>query len=377
MRLMRNYPSLVTGRARSVLERGWSSAAFRSGCHFGPLCHLDSWQTRKQKRQNTGRSPGRFVRFGRGWLSCLLAVGSLATGFCGVAPEQGPPPAGSSTAVAPGSFLVRGVVKEIRGDARTLVIAHEAIPGYMDAMTMPFKTKDPKELQDVTIGESISFQLHVTETESWIEHVVCTERRTGGAEQRAQSSAQGEGSGGSAGEPDRPRLRSGHPLLGYHFTNELGQAVCLDDFRGQALALTFFFTRCPIPEFCPRLSKNFAQASEKLAALGNAPTNWHFLSVSFDPEFDTPSRLKAYGQGYHYDPKHWSFLTGPADRIRELAAQADMQFQSDSGSFNHNFRTLIIDATGRLQMIFPISGDLSDDIVAEMRKAAAPTNGAS
>jgi protein SCO1/2 len=168
--------------------------------------------------------------------------------------------------------------------------------------------------------------------------------------------------------------RPGHPLLDYKFTNELGQAVSLNDFRGQALAITFFYTRCPLPDYCPRLSKNFQAASQKLGSLPGAPVNWHFLSISFDTEFDTPNMLKAYGNSYQYDPKHWSFLTGPPDKIGELARQSGASYEFDAGTFNHNFRTLIVDASGHLQMVFPTGGDLSDQIVAEILKAAAVTN---
>ena len=178
-----------------------------------------------------------------------------------------------------------------------------------------------------------------------------------------------------ARRPPRSRRRpAGHPLLDYKFTNELGQAVSLNDFRGQALAITFFYTRCPLPDFCPRLSKNFQEAQQKLESRPNAPANWHLISVSFDTEFDTPAMLQAYGNSYQYDPKHWSFLTGPADKIGELARQADVTYRYDAGTFNHDFRTLIIDASGHLQMIFPTSGDLSDQIVEEIIKAAAVTN---
>ena len=87
--------------------------------------------------------------------------------------------------------------------------------------------------------------------------------------------------------------------------------MSLGELRGQALAITFFFTRCPIPDFfCPRLSENFQEASSKLSSLAGGPTNWHFLSVSFDTEVDSPGVLKAYGELY-YDPAHWSFLTRP------------------------------------------------------------------
>jgi protein SCO1 len=168
--------------------------------------------------------------------------------------------------------------------------------------------------------------------------------------------------------------RKRNPLLDYKFTNELGQAVSISDFRGQALAITFFFTRCPMPEFCPRLSKNFQMASQKLSAGGEGFTNWHFLSITFDPETDTPEVLKAYAERYQYDPRHWSFLTGPADKISELARGSGVKADPENGLINHNFRTLIITPAGHLQMVFPMSGDLSDAIVSEIRKAIAATN---
>jgi cytochrome oxidase Cu insertion factor (SCO1/SenC/PrrC family) len=168
--------------------------------------------------------------------------------------------------------------------------------------------------------------------------------------------------------------RKTNPLRNYKFTNELGQGVSLSDFHGQALAMTFFFTRCPMPNFCPRLSKNFQEASQILAAKKGLPTNWHFLSVTFDPGNDTPAVLKEYAERYHYDPRHWSFLTGPKDKINQLAALAGVTTEADGALINHNFRTLIIDASNRLQMVFPTSGNFSDSIVSEMLKAIAVTN---
>jgi protein SCO1/2 len=165
---------------------------------------------------------------------------------------------------------------------------------------------------------------------------------------------------------------AGHPLLDTAFTNQLGQIVRLSDFKGQALAVTFLFTRCPNPNYCPRLAKNFENAATTLLALPGAPTNWHFFSVSFDPEFDTPPVLKAYAERYHCDPARWSFLTGPVGKVRELATLSDVQFAREGELFSHNFRTLIIDANGRLQMSFPIGGDLSDALVEQMIKAARP-----
>jgi protein SCO1/2 len=273
-----------------------------------------------------------------------------------------PSPGGEATNVR--MFRAKGVVKELNPDDKKVVISHEAISNYMAAMTMPFQVKDPKELAGLQRGDEISFRLQVTETESWVDQI--TKIGTVSLpplEKPAPSSA-----------VETPAIRPGHPLLDYKFTNELGQAVSLNDFRGQALAITFFYTRCPLPEYCPRLSKNFQEASRKLGSLPGGPANWHFLSISFDTEFDTPNLLKAYGDSYQYDPKHWSFLTGPPDKIGELARQSGLNYEFDVGTFNHNFRTLIIDASGHLQMVFPTGGDLSDEIVAEIIKAAAVTN---
>jgi protein SCO1/2 len=261
------------------------------------------------------------------------------------------------------TFSAKGVVVEIRSAEDTVVIQHEAISNFMGAMTMPFKVKDPEELWGLAPGDKISFKLKVTETESWVDFV----SKTGTTSPPKILKAAGTGS------PPVNAL-SGNPLFNYKFTNEFGQAVRLNDFRGQALGITFFYTRCPLPEYCPRLSKNFQDACRRITAATNAPSNWHFLSISFDTEVDTPEMLRAYGQLYQYDPAHWSFLTGPKSKVAELAQLCGVNFEPDGYLFNHNFRTLIWDATGQLQMVFPTTGDLSDNIVEEMLTAAAATN---
>ncbi len=264
-------------------------------------------------------------------------------------------------------FAVKGVIRRLEPGNGRVVIAHEAIPGFMEAMTMPFLAKPANSLDGFRAGDSIAFRLHVDEEKSWIEQVVkipaLPSEPTGTNLEPAQASS-------SMVAPHSSR----HPLLNYAFTNELGQPVRLADFRGQVLALTFFFSRCPVPEYCPRLSKNFKEASQRLQTLPGAPTNYHFLSVTFDPEFDTPARLKAYAEGFGYDSNHWSFLTGPADKIAELARPSGMKFERNGSFFNHDLRTLIIDPDGRLRMMFPVGGNLSEAIVGEILKAAGATN---
>src|ERR1022692_2073756 len=168
-----------------------------------------------------------------------------------------------------GAVMAKGVVEELKPDDRTVVLKHEAISNYMGAMTMPFKVKGAKELAGLQTGDEVSFRLHVTETESWVDQIAKT---------------------GTTSPPpvkipanDEPATTvsalPGNPLLYYKFINELGRAVSLNDFRGQALAITFFYTRCPLPDYCPRLSKNFQAASQKLGSLPGGPANWHFLSI--------------------------------------------------------------------------------------------------
>ena len=295
----------------------------------------------------------------------LLLVGL----FCWVVISWRLPRGGNSSLYAAAQtkvqrFQVQGTVKQLEPDGRTAVIEHQAISNYMPAMTMAFRVKDTNQLVGLHAGDAISFRLLVTRDESWIDHVIRSKLAVPVAAEKEVNSG-----GGALGQ-----TRPTHPLMNYTFTNELGQPITLAEFRGQALGITFFFTRCPIPEYCPRLSRNFEEASRKLSALPNGPTNWHFLSVSIDPQMDSPSVLRASAQRYHYDPKRWSFLTGPVEKVRELARQSGVTYEPENGLFNHNFRTLIIDPAGHLQTSFPIGGNLSDAIVNEIVKAAAVTD---
>lgn len=255
------------------------------------------------------------------------------------------------------TFSARGVILKINTNTSRVTIQHDAIGDYMEAMTMAFDVKDLASLTNLNRGDQATFKLHVTADDSWVDHF--QKIGTVSLPENTNHTVQIEPLTPS---PDKS-------LLDYKFTNELGRAVSINDFRGQALAITFFYTRCPLPEYCPRLSKNFQEASQKLKTLTNAPTNWHFISVSFDPQFDTPQTLKKYGELYEYDPAHWSFFTGPKEKITALAQGSGVTYETEGGAINHNFRTLIIDPEGHLQMIFPTSGDLSDQIVAEILKA--------
>ena len=258
-------------------------------------------------------------------------------------------------------FQVKGVVEEIKPDGKTATIKHEEIPGYMAAMTMDFETRNTNELRGLAPGDAISFRMIVTEDDGWIDqvkrlNVSPAEPPTRGTFRRVR---------------DVEPLAIGDALPEYRFTNQLGRAVNLSDFKGQALAIDFIFTTCPFPTMCPRLSQNFAETERKLKALPGAPTNWHLLTISFDPEKDTVAVLSDYAKRYNADPKRWSFLTGELIEITAIAEQFGQTFWREGGTISHNVRTAVIDANGKVQSIIAEAKWTSDEMVAEVVKAAS------
>jgi protein SCO1/2 len=276
-----------------------------------------------------------------------------------VAFAQSGPSATSAASSTQQVFQVKGVVKGIQPDGKTVEIRHEAITNYMPAMTMPFEAKEPKELAGLKAGDVVSFRLTATDKDSWIDHI-----------QKLSSTASNEPptTGNFRLVRDVEPLQVGDPLPDYHFTNELGQAVSTSRFKGQAVAITFIFTRCPLPNFCPRMSSNFSEVQRKLVAM-HSFTNWHLFTISFDPEFDTPPILKAYAERFGAKPDHWNFLTGALIDIDAIAEQFGEMFWREQGALNHNLRTVVVDASGRVQRVFTGNSWTSDELVEEMLKA--------
>jgi len=297
-------------------------------------------------------------------MSVLL---TLACGFVSCREPAGHDLPGSSSSAHANAqaFPVKGVVEELKSDGHTVVIRHEEITNYMASMTMPFRAREAKELAGLKPGDAITFRLLVSGDESWIDRVV----------RHGQTSPAEPAPAPVGVATNAPRAFRLTDIPDFALTNEFGQPVSLRGFKGRALALTFFFTRCPIPEYCPRLTKNFQGAIQKLEAAPAGPTNFHFLSVSFDP-MDTPILLRAYARQYHYDSNHWSFITGHPEQVRELARGFGVPIAADGAGYSHGFRTAIFDAAGQLQTMWPVGGDMTDPIVAEIIKAARTTESA-
>jgi protein SCO1/2 len=276
--------------------------------------------------------------------------------------EDRPATSAQSGGGQPGTYAVTGVVKELRADGSNLVIRHEIVPGLMPAMTMPFTARDPREVAGLKPGDSITFRLLMTADESWIDQVT----KVGAAEaEPAFDYSQ------SRIVRDVEPLKIGDLAPDYVFTNQLGQPVKLSDWRGQTVALTFMFTRCPLPEFCPRMSKNFAAVGSMLEQNPAGLTNWHLASLTIDPLFDTPAVLKAYSGGVNHVTGRWSFLTGALLDIDAIAEQLGILYrrQTPTALPDHNLRTAVFDPKGRLTQLIIGNTWKPEDLVEAMRDA--------
>ena len=312
------------------------------------------------------------------WLSALLGITGCSPT---TAPSENAPsnpgetapdlqPTAEPRAQRQRTFQVRGVIKEIPETGTSLRIQHEEIPDYMNAMTMPFTVKTRDEFSGFKVGDSVSFTLHVTDTESWIDHL-----------QAAQSGlAPGEIPSLSSFRQvrDVEPLSAGDSLPNYAFVNQDGQDFDLDSFRGQVLVITFIYTRCPLPDFCPRMSLHFRAALQALGQDEEAPKNWHFLSLSFDPAHDTPERLKQYAAAYSNNSERWSFATGKIVDIDAITEQFGLAFSRSQVSvvdWDHNLRTVVIRPDGRIHQIYIGNTWSPETLVRDIKDASTASLG--
>lgn len=308
----------------------------------------------------------------------MLSTGLAAVIGCGPTAEHGHDAAhGKDSGVRATDFPtnvtayeVKGVLKEIRASGWKALIDHEDIPGYMEAMTMLLDVKDTNDLAKVRPGDLIQFRMLVTESDGWIDRI----RKNGTNSAPASTNAPAP-KASNLKFAEVKQVEVGDMLPDCILTNQAGRQIRLSDFRGKALAFTFIFTRCPFPVYCPRMNNNLSKAQKELASW-KGDTNWHLISISFDPEYDTPERLSKYATTYRYNPEHWSFATGNLDDIRGLGESFGLMFYKNKGTIEHNVRTVVINPGGRVQRIFPGNDWSADELVTEVKRAsrAIPSN---
>jgi protein SCO1/2 len=267
------------------------------------------------------------------------------------------------TAPAAGQrYPIAGKVIEVDVAGRKVTIAHGDIPGFMPAMTMPFVVleKDAALLQHVGPGDEITATLVALDSRYWLEDLVVVKKGT--PDPNATP-------GPRALEP-----QPGDAMPDVALVDQHGRPLRLADLRGKAVAVTFVFTRCPMPEFCPLLMTKFAAAQARLEKDPGLAARTRLLTISFDPSHDTPEVLRAFGKPFQKtNPPftHWSLATGKDEAIRALGGALGLDYVEDVGSFTHNLRTAVLDPGGKLRRLFRGNDWTPDDLVAEL-KAAAP-----
>ena len=246
-------------------------------------------------------------------------------------------PDGGQTSVK--IYDARGVVRQIAEDRRKANIQHGAIAGYMSAMTMEFNVKDTNELDGISPSDQITFKLDVGKKESWIEDVHFVAHQIEDVTNNT-----------FVFHVPTAELKPGDLLPDCELVAEDGSKIHLSDFRGKAVALSFFYSRCPLPDYCPRMSKNFSEARNLILATSNAPANWQLLSISFDPGFDTPEMLASYANYFRgADANRWLFAAAPTNTLAHLAPQLDLMIMREGGNImSHNLRTVVLDPHGNI-----------------------------
>ena len=260
------------------------------------------------------------------------------------------------------TYEVRGRVVGFGDDPHTLFIQHEEIPGYMPAMTMPFRTLDTTAVARLSLGDPIAFTFHVTRDSAWITDI---RRLPPGTRLNLDAGPRPTLHG-------LPLLQEGDPLPDATLLTQDSLQLRLSDLQGRALLLTFIYTRCPVPDFCPLMSRRFQQLQEPLKARFGDHTR--LLTISFDPAYDTPSVLRRYAQQYTDDTRHWIFATGDTTTIRRLATQFGVHYEAAAGEIIHNLTTALVAPDGRIGRIWRGNRWTTDEVLAAVAEVLADTS---
>jgi len=272
--------------------------------------------------------------------------------------DSGPPPAtgGSSLhpekKVRPGGadvvkdYPLRGVVRRVLREYGQVMIRHEAIPGLMGAMTMPFSVKDRAVLDRLQSGDTVEGTLHVRE-----EMGVVNDYELRGLTVIKQASPHHDIAISKAKVPvrERPRkLEIGETVPDFAMTTQDGKLLKLSELRGNVVVLTFIYTRCPLPEFCPLMDRKFADLSQKISTFPARAKHIRLISLSFDPEHDRPDVLRKHAEIRGAVPPLWTYGVAAHDELAKIAAPLGLFYEPGTNEIAHNLSTAVIDPQGKL-----------------------------
>jgi protein SCO1/2 len=274
-----------------------------------------------------------------------LRVGSWAVGV------------GIVASACAAKYQGEGLVLRVDPASSSLTVSHDEIPGYMDAMVMPFSVKDAARMADVRPGDRIAFRLNVRDGRSWID--------------RLQLLSAAPADAGILMTPSKPVLAAaGEPVPDFTLTDQDGRPLSLSALRGKVVAVTFIYTRCPLPDYCPRMITNLQAVERRFA--GRIGDDVALVAITFDPKYDTPERLKEYAGLFEADRPGWHFLTGSLPDIERVCGMFGVEFWPEEGLITHTLQTAVIDREGKLAASVEgkdYSGRQLSDLVAQVLEA--------
>jgi protein SCO1 len=276
-------------------------------------------------------------------------MAALAFVGCGGAPD------------APGrEYELKGQILAVRPERSEVVIKHEDIKGFMPGMTMPFKVKDTALLDGKQPGDLVTATLVVAEVEAHLR----TLEKTGHATVETAAPA-----------PPPDIRQPGDQLTDAKLVDQNGVDTSLAAYRGHRVALTFIYTRCPLPEFCPLMDRHFASVQKTITSTP-ALADVRLITMTIDPAFDTPAVMKTYATRRGADPKIWSFVSGEPSEVNRFGSQLGVYVEhnpKDAVDITHNLRTAVIDPNGRLVKVHTGNSWTPSELVADLTAVPAAT----
>lgn len=259
-------------------------------------------------------------------------------------------------------YPLKGKVISVDKAKKKASIAHEEIPGYMEAMIMDFPIRNEDVLNTLTKDAEIQAELIVDDAqgEYWLENIAVTMPIE---------------SGNSAVPLNKNFVQIGQEVPDFKLTDQGAKQISMSDFQGRALAITFIYSRCPLPNACILMSRHFSDLANQLQNDAELKDKIRLLTISFDPETDSPETLKKYGIGYlgkdsNPDFSIWQLATGTPAEVRQVADFFGLQYsvdEKDKTQFNHTLVTLIIAPDGKVRKIFTGNEWTKDDLLKELQ----------
>jgi protein SCO1/2 len=256
-------------------------------------------------------------------------------------------------------YELTGQILAVDTARNEVLIKHESIRNFMPAMTMPFMVKDPSLLAGREPGDLVTATLVVGETSAHLSSLT----RTGYAKLEAPPVVS-----------DSPRvLMPGEPVADALLVDQQEQARPFSSFKGHRVAITFMFTRCPLPDFCPLMDRNFVAVQNTIKGAADM-RDVRLITMTLDPEFDTPAVLSRHAARLKADPAIWSFVTGEPKTAADFARQFGIYTERDLGTganLTHNLRTAVVDADGRMVKVHSGNDWTPADLVADLKATPA------